>query len=44
MASLLGIPDTVTQAGMFPVAYTLGDDFKVTDRSRSGEQIRWNHL
>jgi hypothetical protein len=44
MASLLGIPDTMTQAGMFTVAYTLGNDFKVTDRSQPDEQIRWNHL
>ena len=27
-AELLGIPDTVTQVALFPVAYTIGDDFK----------------
>jgi nitroreductase len=44
MAELLGIPfEKCTQAGMFPVAYTLGTDFKPADRSRSEERIRWNH-
>jgi nitroreductase len=27
-AALLGIPDTVTQVAMFPVAHTIGTDFK----------------
>ena len=43
MATLLGIPDSETQAGMFPIAYTLGTDFKVADRSNSESRIRWNH-
>ena len=44
MADLLQIPyDEVTQAGMFPVAYTLGSDFKPADRSRSEQQIHWNN-
>jgi nitroreductase len=44
MAELLGIPyEKCTQAGMFPVAYTIGTDFKPADRSRSEERIRWNH-
>jgi nitroreductase len=43
MATLLGIPETETQAGMFPVAYTLGTNFKVADRSGSEARIRWNH-
>jgi nitroreductase len=42
MGELLGIPRTETQAGMFPVAYTIGTDFKVADRSPSEAQIRWN--
>jgi hypothetical protein len=42
MGALLGIPET-TQAGLFPVADTLGTDFKVVDRSKSEAQIRWNH-
>jgi nitroreductase len=43
MADLLAIPATETQAGMFPVAYTIGTDFKVADRSKSEAQVRWNH-
>jgi nitroreductase len=42
MGELLGIPDTETQAGMFPVAYTKGTDFKPADRAASEERIRWN--
>jgi nitroreductase len=42
MGELLGIPETETQAGMFPVAYTIGTEFKRADRSRSRERIRWN--
>jgi nitroreductase len=41
MAELLGIPyDDVTQAGLFPVAYTIGTDFKPAERARSA--VRWN--
>jgi nitroreductase len=29
---LLGIPDTVTQVALLPVAYTIGTDFKSGDR------------
>jgi nitroreductase len=44
MAELLGIPfDTNTQAGLFPIAYTIGTDFRTADRSRSEAAIRWNH-
>jgi nitroreductase len=43
MGDLLGIPGTETQAGMFPIAYTIGSEFKAADRSKSEEQIRWNH-
>jgi len=31
-AELLGIPDGITQAGLFPVAYTIGTDFKPAKR------------
>jgi nitroreductase len=31
-ADVLGIPDGVTQVAMFPVAYTIGTDFKPADR------------
>lgn len=42
MAELLGIPhERHTQAGLFPIAYTLGTDFKPADRSRS--RVRWNN-
>jgi len=43
MGDLLGIPPSETQAGMFPVAYTIGTAFKVCDRSASEARIRWNH-
>jgi nitroreductase len=43
MAELLGIPSTETQAGMFPVAYTIGTDFRAADRSHSEARVRWNH-
>jgi nitroreductase len=43
MAELLGIPaDRVTQAGMFPVAYTIGTDFRPAERSASEASIHWN--
>lgn len=43
MADLLGIPyQKVTQAGMFPIAYTLGDKFHPADRSNSEQSIHWN--
>jgi nitroreductase len=43
MADLLGIPfDKVTQAGLFPVAYTLGTDFNRADRSKAEQNIHWN--
>jgi nitroreductase len=44
MAALLGIPyDDVTQAGLFPVAYTIGIDFRPANRTASPSTIRWNH-
>lgn len=44
MAELLGIPyERNTQAGLFPVAYTIGTDFRPADRSASESHIRWNH-
>jgi nitroreductase len=43
MAELLGIPfDEVTQAGLFPVAYTLGTDFHPASREASEATIHWN--
>ena len=36
VAELLGIPyDTVTQGGLFPIAYTKGTDFKLAKRLRA---------
>lgn len=32
VAGVLGIPDTVTQAALFPVAYTIGTDFRPAAR------------
>ncbi len=44
MAELLGIPhDEVTQAGLFPVAYTIGTDFRPADRTASESTVTWNH-
>ena len=43
MADLLGIPyDQVTQAGLFPVAYTIGTDFRAANRGASDDAIHWN--
>jgi len=43
LAKLLGIPPQFTPAGVFPVAYTIGLDFKPGDRSFSESRIFWNH-
>ncbi len=43
VAELLGIPyDTVTQAGLFPIAYTKGTDFKVAQRLPAAELSHWD--
>ena len=41
-AELLGIPDGVTQAGLIPVAYFTGDDFKPAARRPAEEVTYWN--
>ncbi|MBM3663564.1 MAG: nitroreductase family protein [Actinobacteria bacterium] len=42
-AELLGIPyDQVTQAGLFPVAYTIGNDFKPAARLPLSDVVHWN--
>jgi nitroreductase len=41
-SELLGIPDTVTQAGLIPVAYTKGDEFKPAARRPVEEITYWN--
>lgn len=43
MGELLGIPETETQAGLFPIAYTVGTDFRPADRTDSVARVRWNH-
>ena len=43
MAELLGMPvGEWTQAGLFPIAYTIGTDFKAADRAASDALIHWN--
>ena len=41
-AELLGIPDSVTQAALIPVAYYTGDDFKPARRRPVEEITYWN--
>ena len=41
-AALLGIPDTVTQVALLPVAYTIGTEFKPADRRPVAEVTYWN--
>lgn len=43
VAEMLSIPyDEYTQAGLFPVAYTIGTDFKLAKRPSAENVIRWN--
>jgi nitroreductase len=42
VAELLGIPDTVTQVALFPVAYTIGTDFKPANRPPVEDITSWN--
>ncbi len=42
MGELLGIPDTVTQLGLIPVAYYTGDDFRRAKRRPPEEITYWN--
>ena len=43
VADLLGIPfDTVTQAGLFPIAYTTGTDFKLAKRLPGSDLSHWD--
>ena len=39
---LLGIPDTVTQVALIPVAYYTGTDFRPADRKPVDEVTYWN--
>jgi len=40
-ATMLGIPDTITQAALLPVAYFTGSDFKPARRLPSRQHIHW---
>jgi nitroreductase len=43
VAELLGIPyDKWSQAGLFPIAYTIGTDFKPAKRLPTNEFIHWD--
>ena len=42
-ADLLGIPfDKVSQAGLFPIAYTIGTDFKPAKREPLAKVLHWD--
>jgi nitroreductase len=42
-AELLGIPyDKVSQAGLFPIAYTIGNDFKLAKREPLESILHWD--
>ena len=41
-AELLGIPDTVTQVGLLPVAHYTGDTFRPVERKPVEEITHWN--
>ena len=41
-AELLGVPDTITQVALLPVAYTLGQDFKPVHRRPAADITYWN--
>ena len=43
VAELLGIPfDKVTQGGLFPIAYTIGTDFKPAKREPLDKVLHWD--
>jgi nitroreductase len=42
VAEVLGIPPTVTQAALFPVAYTIGTDFRPASRPRAETITYWD--
>ena len=45
MAELLGVPrEKYTQVGLFPVAFTLGTEFRRGWRRAPAEVLRWNHF
>ncbi len=42
VSKLLGIPDGIAQAALFPVAYFTGDDFKVATRLPVAQVTHWD--
>lgn len=45
LADLLGIPyDRYMQAGLFPIAYTIGTDFKAAHRKPIDQVLAWNRF
>jgi nitroreductase len=42
VGELLGIPNTVSQVALLPVAYTIGDDFKPGSRRDAADVTYWN--
>ena len=42
VAEVLGIPETVTQAALFPVAYTIGTDFRPATRPPADTVTYWD--
>ncbi len=43
VAKAVGLPfDDYTQAGLFPIGYTLGTDFKRARRQPAAETVHWN--
>ena len=43
VAKILGIPATITQAALFPVAYFSGDDFKPAKRLPTAQFVHWDN-
>jgi nitroreductase len=41
-AEILGIPSTITQVALLPVAYFTGTDFKPANRLPAGERTHWD--
>lgn len=43
VAEIIGIPhDKVSQAGLFPIAYTVGTDFKLAKRQPLADVLHWD--
>jgi hypothetical protein len=42
VAEILGIPDTITQTALLPVAYYTGDDFRPAKRKSLDQLTHWD--